>query len=121
MGENTLGKLMKDAASMANIDKKITNHSVRKTTVTSLSNAGVPPQKIMKITGHRNIQSITHYDDALSEKDHRNICDILQVADSIPHAQNKPEIPSKSENQISQKKTPCFPSGCVFNSCTFNF
>ena len=35
MGENTLGKLMKDAASMANIDKKFTNHSVRKTTVTS--------------------------------------------------------------------------------------
>ena len=141
MGQNTLGSLIKDAAVKTGLGKRVTNHSMRKTCVTTLFRAGVPPQKIMKITGHKNIQSITHYDAELSETEHRNIFEILQnptkpkplqpinintnapvmepiVPQSASHQAN--DIPSSAMPLALANKTP-FPSGCVFNNCTFNF
>ena len=84
MGLNTLGNLIKEAALKTGLGKRVTNHSMRKTTVTTLSRAGVPPQKIMKITGHKNIQSITHYDAELSSNEHKNMSLILQHANRKP-------------------------------------
>ena len=42
--------------------KKITNHSSRKTCVQKLKNAGVPRDKIIDVTGHRNILSLNSYE-----------------------------------------------------------
>ena len=61
MSLNILGNLIKEASVKAGLGKRVT-YSMRKTTVTTLSRTGVSTQKIMKITGHNNIQSITHYD-----------------------------------------------------------
>jgi integrase len=38
-----------------------TNHSARKTTVTSLLHYDVEATNIMQLTGHRNVQSINDY------------------------------------------------------------
>ena len=137
MGLNTLGNLIKEAAVKTGLGKRVTNHSMRKTTVTTLSRAGVPPQKIMKITGHKNIQSITHYDAELSTDEHKNMSLILQNANKKPlqplninmmeNASDVATVPAPQPINASpslgfplKKETP-FPSGCIFNNCTFNF
>lgn len=77
MGVNTLGNLLKKACQNAGVQGKKTNHSLRKSTVAELSSAGIPPHKIIKITGHRNVQSLQHYDKDLNLKEHQNISEIL--------------------------------------------
>lgn len=77
MGVNTLGSLLKTACNAAGIEGKKTNHSLRKSTVAELSNAGVPPHKIIKITGHKNTSSLQHYDNQIDTNEHREISSIL--------------------------------------------
>ena len=52
MGVNKLNSLMKDCAEMAEIglDKRITNHSARKTLVQTLQGKDVPPTQIFQVT-----------------------------------------------------------------------
>ena len=73
LGEVISGTLMKSAAENTGLAGRLTNHSISKTTVTTLSKAGVPPQMNMKITGHKNIQSIIHYDAELGNDEHKKI------------------------------------------------
>ena len=84
MGVNTLGTLMKTACERAGISGKKTNHSIRKSTVTELSAAGVPPHKIIKITGHRQSSSIQHYDNSMSMNEHKEISSILCSGNKNP-------------------------------------
>ena len=66
MGEHKIEQLMKDLAVKSGLTaangKKITNHSSRKTCVQKLKNAGVPRDKIIDVTGHRNILSLNSYE-----------------------------------------------------------
>ena len=89
MGVNTLGMLMKSACQRAGISGKKTNHSLRKSAVTELSAAGVPPHKIIKITGHRQSSSIQHYDNSMSIEEHRHISSILCGNDNSNKASKK--------------------------------
>jgi len=45
-------------------DKKFTNHSAHKTVVSKLKKANVERSGIVKVTGHKNIQSLDDYDEA---------------------------------------------------------
>jgi Asp-tRNA(Asn)/Glu-tRNA(Gln) amidotransferase B subunit len=69
MGVNKLNSLMKDCAEMAEIglDKRITNHSARKTLVQILQDKNVSPTQIIQVTGHKNLQSVNNYN-TLREK-----------------------------------------------------
>ena len=60
MGHNTLGNLVKNACARAGVEGRKTNHSLRKSTATDLTTAGLPPHKIIRITGHEheNVSSI---------------------------------------------------------------
>ncbi|VDI39667.1 Hypothetical predicted protein [Mytilus galloprovincialis] len=61
-GEGKLRTLMKTAATKANItDKKLTNHSGRRTAVTRLIEEGLPLTVVQQHTGHKNIQSLLSY------------------------------------------------------------
>ena len=57
MGVNKLNSLMKDCASAAGIgaNKRITNHSARKTLVQTLQDNNVPPTQIVQVTGHKSL------------------------------------------------------------------
>ena len=55
MGVNKLNNIMKDMTEAAGIPGK-TNHSGRKTLVQKLQDTGVPPNQIIQITGHKNLQ-----------------------------------------------------------------
>ena len=43
--------------------KKLTNHSARKTLVNKLKKTNVERSSIVKVTGHRNLQSLDDYDE----------------------------------------------------------
>ena len=77
MGRNTLGDLVKKMCLRTGIEGKKTNHSIRKTCVRALSDAGVPAHKIIKITGHKNVSSLSSYDRELSDEEHIKLSDIL--------------------------------------------
>ena len=77
MGVNTLSKLVKKMCALKGITGNKTNHSIRKTCVRSLSDAGIPAHRIIKITGHKNAQSLQHYDRELSNDEHLKLCHIL--------------------------------------------
>ena len=51
--------------------KKFTNHSARKTTVSKLKKANVERSDIVKVTGHRSVQSLDDYDEADEEEQRR--------------------------------------------------
>lgn len=64
VGINEIGNWVKSLAEQTGLDvkrRKISNHSIRSSAVTSLAKAGVGEQQLMKITGHHNINSIKSY------------------------------------------------------------
>ena len=75
MGVNKIGSLCKMMARRAGIDvenRNISNHSMRKTMVQTLSDCNVPPTMIMQVSGHRNVASINNYS-KMNERQHREI------------------------------------------------
>ena len=81
MGVNKLSTLMRDCAKAAGhgTDKRITNHSARKTLVQKLRDSDVPPTEIVQITGHKNLQSINNYSSP-GEKQQMAISSLLSTA-----------------------------------------
>ena len=75
MGVNKLNSILKDMCDAGGIPPK-TNHSGRKTLVQKLQDHGVPPNQIIQITGHKNLQSINNYS-SLRERQMKNISNIL--------------------------------------------
>ena len=75
MGENTIRNMMKTIVAGTRLEeshKKLTNHSARKTTVSKLKKANVERSDIVKVTGHRIVQSLEDYDEA-GEKEQRRL------------------------------------------------
>ena len=61
VGKNTLDNVMKNISKDASLSMKYTNHCIRSSVVTSLSDVGVPPQDIQIVTGHEKLETIDHY------------------------------------------------------------
>ena len=58
---NKLGDMMKIISKGANLSQVYTNHSVRASAITVLSDANVPDRHIMFVSGHSSEESISHY------------------------------------------------------------
>ena len=65
MGQHRMRQIMKSVASCLppESNKKITNHSTRKTVVAELKNAGQPPHKIIQVTAHARESSLDDFDE----------------------------------------------------------
>ncbi|CAH3039920.1 unnamed protein product, partial [Porites evermanni] len=66
LGKNEIsGKFLKDAFAAAKLDdtnkKKVSNHSVRKTSVGRLLEADVQPNFVAQLSGHKNLKSLDSY------------------------------------------------------------
>ena len=71
MGENKINDMMKSIVAntiLESSDKKFTNHSARKPVVSKLKKANVEWSGIVKVTGHKTIQSLDDYDEANEEE-----------------------------------------------------
>lgn len=78
LGHNTIGKLMPNISERLQLSMRYTNHCVRATTVTVLSNNGVEAREIMRITGHKAESSLRSYHTDSTDKQKRTYSALLQ-------------------------------------------
>ena len=66
---NSLRSMVKNmlAASQVHSDKKLVKHSTRKHLVQELVDNNIPPNEIVQITGHKNVNSLNNYS-AISDR-----------------------------------------------------
>ena len=109
MGVNKLNNIMKDMTQAAGIPRK-TNHSGRKTLVQKLQDSGVPPNQIIQITGHKNLQSVNNYS-SLWEKQvesiSRNLSSTTKAATNVAIAQTENNMTAQplAEYRIASTST----------------
>ncbi|XP_043193789.1 uncharacterized protein LOC122366071 [Amphibalanus amphitrite] len=77
MGKNSLSTIMQRIADSAKLSQRYTCHSVRATTVTTLHQAGVAAEDIVKVTKHKRTASLSHYIDDMSVPQKRRCSEIL--------------------------------------------
>ena len=75
MGVNELKGILKDMCEAGGIRRK-TNHAGKKRLGQNIQENGVPPNQIVQITGHKNLQSINNYS-SLRGRQMENISNIL--------------------------------------------
>lgn len=71
IGVHTINNIMKNMvinSPLADSNKKMTNHSARKTIVSKLRAAGFAKCEIKNITGHRNVEGLDPYDEGNSDQ-----------------------------------------------------
>ena len=61
LGKNEIGRMLKIAASRAGLHGNVTNHSVRKTSISRLMDADVPVNYVAQLSGHKNLKSLDSY------------------------------------------------------------
>ena len=71
LGLNSLGNFMKSMAETAKLTYKHTNHSARRTMITTLRHENVNPLDISQLSGHKNLESIDTYSEASAEQQRR--------------------------------------------------
>ena len=78
LGVNSLRSMVKNmlAASQVHSDKKLVNHSTRKHLVQKLVDNNIPPNEIVQITGHKNVNSLNNYS-AISDRRQQHISTVL--------------------------------------------
>lgn len=137
LGINKLGSMMKDISKAAGLSKIYTNHCVRATAITLWSNAQVPSRHIMNISGHRNEDSIKHYNTRPSADQLRTCSNVLSEAcstannresnhqevadyrsDVVPAVRNQTVAVAVLDRSSQQNSVnTVLGSGGVFNSC----
>ena len=114
MGKNSLGNLMKGMVLEAGVSGRFTNHTARKTSITNLLQAGVPPTAIKHISGHKSEASIGHYA-SVSKAQVKHMNNILlnpskylseTGGNSFQKAQNVIPIPTSSEEKNGSSLVP---------------
>ena len=114
---------MAKAAGLDATGKRLTNHSVRKTTVQKLQKQGIPNSHIAAITGHRNEQSLQQY----AEMEQHSHAQISKVRSSDPqHVHSKFPL---HEHTMNTQATPpsqmashsSVPQQYYFSNCTVYF
>ena len=85
-----------------------TNHSGRKTLVQKLHDSGVPPNQIIQITGHKNLQSVNNYS-SLREQQMESISRILssttKAATNVAQTENNLTAQPLAEYRIPSMST----------------
>ena len=126
IGVNVINIFMQSIARQGGLDvinKRFTNHSVRKTTVKKLKKAGVSSREIMAITGHKNKQSLADYDN-LDLDDQLHLGEILSRSSNSSDAATPTvtHCPSSSTSHIPIASNCSFPSvPMVFHNCHVTF
>ena len=68
LGQHSIGRMLSSAAKIAQIDqKKIANHSARKTAIKRLLDGGCPPSYVTQLTGHKSMSSLASYTEACDD------------------------------------------------------
>ena len=114
-------KSMANAAGLNATRKRLTKHSVWKTTVRKLQEQGILNSDVAAITGHRNVQSLQQYAE-VEQENHAQISKVLKSG----HQCAVPRPPLHDCNPNIQAitlsfATPIVPHQYNFSNCTVFF
>lgn len=113
LGKNKLGSILPDACKLAGIPRH-TNHGARRTAIVRMRKAGIPDDKIIKVTGHRSTATLAVYDDVLEADEHQRIQDVIRPAKV---AKMTDVVPSTTEGAVPSKYAERQLAGATFNNC----
>ena len=95
MGENTIDNIMKSMASCLKTNKKLTNHSMKKTLVSKLKKSGQPRNVICEITGRARESSLDDYDE-IDENQRKELSHIISGFKVVPNETVPTTFPIKT-------------------------
>ena len=95
-------KALTAATTFENCRKKLTNHSMRKTTVKKLKATNVPKSSIIKITGHTSTRGLKRYDPG-DQNEFCEMCNALNPPSASPSTSLS--IQSASSSSLAVLKT----------------
>ncbi|KAK3725269.1 hypothetical protein QZH41_001284 [Actinostola sp. cb2023] len=104
MGQNAIGTILKSMASCLMTNKKLINHSMRKTLVSKLKKFGQPRHVICEITGHARESSLDDYDEI--DENQRNICLTSLVDTKEIHTKKSPTKSVQMKTQAIVRRAP---------------
>ena len=130
LGKNEIGKFLKDAFAAAKLDdtnKKVSNHSVRKTSVGRLLEADVQPNFVAQLSSHKNLKSLDSYHSA-SLKRQREMSAILSREPGTSAQSDENQVINSTTTQqndftVQQIQPQAIFAGAhidKFEGCTFN-
>lgn len=103
LGVNKLGDMMKVISVGAELSQIYTNHSVRASAITLLSNANVPDRHIMFVSGHSSEQSLAHYSSRPSVTQLESVSDtISNTVQDNQHMHQSTEISTITKASLIQ-------------------
>ena len=115
LGKNQIGKFLSSASTIITSEfpesnfSRISNHSVRKTSITRLLDNYVPPTFVQQLSGHRNIESLNSYHKA--SKSHQ-----IRMSDNLSGGD---ESSKEKENHRSAKFYPAVVSSSVHSKSSY--
>ena len=121
VGVNSLDSMMKNISKAASLSQLYTNHSVRATAITLWSNAGIPNRHIMAISGHRNEQSLAHYNTHPSTSQLRSCSEVLSnslVNGSTESSSTGTTVRQINSAMVAHDKKANFFESIFSNNCT---
>ena len=112
---NSLRSMLKNMIKDSGLktDKKLVNHSTRKHLVQKLVDNDVPPNEIIQITGHKNVNSLNNYS-TLSDSKQQQISAVLSNTASTSKTLSTFSIGEKTE---SARFLPDSSTGGLFQNC----
>ena len=121
LGIHSLGSLMKNMALVANLPGKRTNHSARRTMITTLRHGTVNPLDISQLSGHKNLKSIYSFS-TVSEERQKKMSFMISKRSSGREAMKPLCNVSQSHSCPTTSSTSQIAStsfaGAVFNNCS---
>ena len=135
LGQKSLAQIMKKMATATGLTKRITNHSARRTMITTLKHQNVHPLDICQITVHSNPKSLDHYSE-MSTAQQANVSHLISNRATAARASSTANPIATAYSSFSAKVpvpapasiptgTPNFwpyaqlPPTQVYNNCTF--
>ena len=115
LGVNSLRSMLKNMIKDSGLktDQKLVNHSTRKHLVQKLVDNDVPPNEIIQITGHQNVNSLNNCS-TLSDKKQQQISAVLSNTASTSKTLSAVSIEEKTE---SARFLPDSSTGGLFQNC----
>ena len=113
LGINSLRSMLKNMVQDSGLDsdKKLVSHSTRKHLVQKLVDNEIPPNEIIQITGHKNVNSLNNYS-SLSDKKQKQISAVLSNDASTSQTLSAISIEEKTKSDSYLAA-----SGSLFQNC----
>lgn len=126
LGKNEIGKQLSTATKNAGIERRLTNHSVRKTGISRFLDEDVPENYVAQLSGHNNLKSLDAYKSASIQHQRRMSLALSRSTATSTNSEvsqtvvNSPSHVTSSSNSVNKEGDSAVFHGAKFENCTVN-